>query len=381
MKHLASLININQPRLAKISVPNGMLMGFLSFHHFTVPMVSRLASFTLLMFLPSYALAGTADKRLDIYWIDVEGGAATLIVTPAGESVLIDTGNLGRRDPDRIVKVATELAGLKQIDHLIVTHYHGDHFGGAITLATLLPIQTLYDNGKFDGMPDNPGKAYFELKAGRKLVINPGDKLPLLQAEGSPTLTLQCVGTRQTFIDPPADAAENKDVCAASREKDRDGSDNANSVVVLLQFGGFRFFDAGDLTWNQEARLVCPKNLIGKVDVYQVTHHGLDASNNPLVMRSLEPRVAIMNNGTTKGCAPEVFANLKETKSIEAVYQVHKNLRPDGATNNVANEYIANTKEQCEGNHIQLSVAADGKNYLVRIPANKHERKFKTRGE
>ena len=340
----------------------------------------RLVALAFLI-VPSLALAGAGDKRLDIYWVDVEGGAATLIVTPAGESILIDSGNPGRRDPDRIVKVATETAGLKQIDHLITTHYHGDHFGGAITLSTLLPIKNLYDNGKFDGMPDNPGKAYFDLPAGRKSVINPGDQLKLVQADGAPKLSLRCIGTRQTFIDPPADAAENKDVCAASREKERDGSDNANSVVVLLEFGGFRFFDAGDLTWNQEAKLVCPKNLIGKVDVYQVTHHGLDSSNNPLVLRSLEPQVAIMNNGTTKGCLPEVFANLKETESIEAVYQVHKNLRADGATNNVTDEYIANTKEQCEGNHIQLSVAPDGKSYLVKIPANKHERTFQTRGE
>ncbi|HZL90368.1 MAG TPA: MBL fold metallo-hydrolase [Pirellulaceae bacterium] len=337
--------------------------------------------FIALFLLPSLALAGAGDKRLDIYWIDVEGGAATLIVTPAGESVLIDTGNAGRRDPERIVKVATEIAGLKQIDHLIVTHYHGDHFGGAITLASLLPIKNLYDNGQFKGMPESPGKAYFDVKAGRKHVINPGDKLPLAQAEGAPKLSLTCLGTRQTFLEPPASAAENKDVCAAAREKERDGSDNANSVVTLLEFGGFRFFDAGDLTWNQEAKLVCPKNLVGRVDVYQVTHHGLDSSNNPLVLRSLEPKVAIMNNGTTKGCLPEVFANLKETKSIEAIYQVHKNLRPDGATNNVPDEYIANTKEQCEGNHIQLSVAADAMSYQVSIPANKHTKKFATRGE
>ena len=76
-------------------------------------------------------LAGPADKRLDMYWIDVEGGAATLLVTPAGETVLIDTGNPGRRDPDRIVKALTKSPGMKQIDHLIITHYHGDHFGGA----------------------------------------------------------------------------------------------------------------------------------------------------------------------------------------------------------------------------------------------------------
>ena len=319
---------------------------------------------------------------MDIYWVDVEGGAATLIVTPTGESVMIDTGNPGFRDPQRIVKVATEIAGLRRLDHLITTHYHGDHFGGAATVANLLPIGILYDNGEFAGMPDQPSKEYREFKCDRRVVINPGDKVPLKQLEGgkSPRLSLVCLGTRQKFIQPTDQSADNASVCAEARMKERDGSDNANSVVTLLEFGPFRFFDAGDLTWNREHDLVCPKNLVGQVDVYQVTHHGLDSSNNPLVLRSLKPSVAVMNNGHTKGCLPEVFTNLKETSSLQAIYQLHKNLRPDGSTHNVADEYIANKEDDknCKGNHVQLSVDPDGKSYVVRIPANQHERKFET---
>lgn len=337
---------------------------------------------SLLLFSADIAGAGSADKRLDIYWVDVEGGAATLIVTPQGESVLIDSGNPGRRDSDRIVQVATKIAGLRQIDHLITTHYHNDHFGGAATLATLLPIKNVYDNGMFDGVRDKPSKDYLEFKCEKRIVVNPGDKIPVtvpVAANATP-LTLTCLGTRQQFIDAPASAADNAPSCVDARMKDRDGSDNANSVVLLLQFGKFRFFDAGDLTWNVEQKLVCPKNLVGQVDVYQVTHHGLDASNNPLVLKALQPKVAIMNNGTTKGCLPEVFATLKETKSLEGIYQVHKNLRPDGETNNVADEYIANRSDkECAGHHIHLSVAPDGNTYTVKIPANKHERTYETR--
>ena len=327
--------------------------------------------------------AGKKDGRLDIYWVDVEGGAATLVVTPAGESVLIDTGNPGRRDADRITQVATRIAGLKKIDHVVITHYHGDHFGGASFLSESMPLGTLWDNGEFEGQPNFPSKDYLELKADKKVVINPGDVLPLAQAKESSDLKFTCLGTRKTFIEAAADTEDNTDLCASGKSKERDGSDNANSIVMLLEFGPFRFFDAGDLTWNQEAKLVCPKNIVGQVDVYQVTHHGLESSNNPLVLKSLKPKVAIMNNGHKKGCGPEVYANLKETDSLEAIYQVHKNLRPDGKVNNTADELIANKEsaEKCRGHHIHLSVAPDGKSYTVSIPSHEHSREFETKLE
>jgi len=337
----------------------------------------------LLLTLPAISYAGSKDGRFDIYWIDVEGGAATLMVTPTNESILIDAGNPGLRDPNRIAHVATKVAGLQRIDHLITTHYHRDHYGGASMLATLLPIGTVYDNGVFDQMPDDPGKDYFEFKAAKRIVINPSDTLPIRQVADGQPVKLTCIAARKTFATQSlVEGAEtNEEACAAHRSKDRDGSDNANSVATLIQFGAFRFYDAGDLTWNQEMRLVCPKNLVGEVDVYQVTHHGLDTSNNPVVLETIKPRVAIMNNGHTKGCLPEVFANLQATKSLQAIYQVHKNLRPDGSVNNVADEFIANHKaaEECDGNYIKLSVAPDSKSYTVSIPASGHEKTYQTK--
>lgn len=327
------------------------------------------------------AEAGPRDGRLDIYWVDVEGGAATLLVTPAGESVLIDTGNPGHRDSDRILRVLGRVAGLRQIDHLIITHYHGDHYGGAATLATMVPIKNVYDNGLFQNMPEAPPeKSYFDFPCEQRNVIQPGDRLPLkqLKAPGATPLSLTCIGARKEFIAPPDDSADNNVICATNIPFERDGTDNANSIVTLLSFGPFQFFDAGDLTWNQEYRLVCPKNRVGQVDVYQVTHHGLGNSNNPVILQSLKPKVAVMNNGVTKGCVPGTFATLQETGSLDAIYQVHKNLRPDGAINNVPDEYIANLPKQCKGNFIKLSVDPTGQSYSVEIPANGHKRTFQS---
>jgi hypothetical protein len=210
-------------------------------------------------------------------------------------------------------------------------------------------------------------------------VIQPGEQIPLrpIDAAGGPKLSLRCLAARQEFVPANGNEPQNP-LCAEARPKDRDISDNANSIVLLLGFGDFRFFDAGDLTWNMEARLVCPVNLVGGVDVYQVTHHGLDVSNNPTLVRSLKPRVAIMNNGVTKGCQPDTFKTLKDCPTIEAIYQLHKNLRED-ADNNTADEYIANQERDCQANYVKLSVAADGKSYSVAIPANSHERTYQTR--
>ncbi|MGE0609296.1 MAG: ComEC/Rec2 family competence protein [Pirellulales bacterium] len=328
------------------------------------------------------AMAGEADKKLDIYWVDVEGGAATLIVTPAGESILIDSGNPGRRDAERIFEVAAKTARLTRIDHLITTHYHGDHFGGAATLATIMPIEHVHDNGMFEGLRERPSKEYLEFKAGQRSVLSPGDDMPLKQADDAalPRLSMRCLCARQQTIAAPLveNIGENPG-CADAKTRPIDNSDNANSIVMLLKLGEFEFFDAGDLTWNIEEKLACPRNMVGTVDVYQVSHHGLDSSNNPVLIRALEPTVAIMNNGVTKGCEPYTFAALKDAPSIKAVYQSHRNERED-SVNNTADEFIANRgKDDCQANYIHLSVAPSGESYEIAIPANKHSETYQTK--
>ena len=330
------------------------------------------------------AFAGKADGRLDIYWIDVEGGAATLIVTPAGESILIDTGNPGERDPGRIAKLAKEEAKLTQLDHVIITHYHRDHYGGAAELSKLIPIINLYDNGHHDERKQEAGQGfdeYLKMEVKKRHVIKPGDRIESLPVESNRLpVTFICLGGRQTFIEPTKDHKKNDHELAKEPvRRAEDKSDNANSIVMLVRFGDFDFLDCGDLTWNVEEKLVSPFNLVGEVDVFQVNHHGLDSSNNPLLIQTVKPTVAVFNNGDLKGGQPLSFLAVKAAPSIKAIYQVHKNLRIE--KHNTDEAMIANhTKgRECEGHHVTLSVEPDGKSYRVRVPSTKHEAVYKTK--
>jgi len=329
--------------------------------------------------------AEDAPRGLDIYFIDTEGGAATLIVTPAGESILIDCGNPGARDAERIHKVATEQAGLKAIDHLVITHWHSDHYGGAGRLAKLIPITNYYDHGIPEKLADDPKgfdlliQAYKLANGGKSKALKAGDEIALKQVEKGLPLKLLCVcGSRDVIPDKPNAPAN--PIAKEHEAKPEDKSDNAASLGFVLSCGDFRFLDLGDLTWNIEHKLVSPSDKIGTVDVYQVTHHGLDISNNPVLMKTVKPTVALFNNGARKGGAASVIGALRRIPEVKAIYQLHRNVTV-GAQENTDPEFIANPDEKCQGEGIKLSLAPDGKSYTLTVGTKGKPKKYETRAK
>ncbi|MDP3071602.1 MAG: MBL fold metallo-hydrolase [Opitutaceae bacterium] len=343
-----------------------------------------LAAFTL-------ARADQKTKTLDFHWIDSEGGGSTLIVTPEGESVLIDTGNPGGRDPARIV-AAAKAAGLAKIDHVIITHWHTDHFGGAAEVAQQIPFGTIHQREIPAGDPDGRPASSFPIQIkpfrdipAKRAAIAPGTVIPL--KSGGTQLELRCLAADQKFVAPTAAQKQTTNPLAGTvAAKPKDPSDNANSAVYVLTFGAFRFFAGGDLTWNLEEQLVAPHNLAGTVDVYQTNHHGLEVSNHPSLVRSLAPTVVVMNNGPKKGGQPGAFAAVRGAASVQALYQIHHSHNVPTETNAPA-EFVANQGNltdadaaKCPAHQIRMSVAPDGRNYTVSVPSTGHARTFRTKG-
>ena len=331
--------------------------------------------------------AAAADRGLDVYFIDVQGGAATLVVTPEGESVLIDSGwpGLGDRDPKRIAHVLKDVAKLDHLDHLVTTHWHTDHYGGVEGLSKLVKIERFWDRGLPDAsakdgdktaFPDGPGAgdplgtAYRRVSEGKRKTLRAGDALPL---RGGVEAIVLASGGEVAAGAGPANPA-----CAdAPDDQPTDPSDNARSLALRFRLGKFDFLDCGDLTWNVEKRLVCPVDRIGVVDLYQVTHHGMSVSNHPTLVKTVAPTVTIMNNGPKKGGDPKTVKLLRSIPSIQAAYQLHKN-SSQAPDDNTDAALIANSDPN-GGQFIHAAVSADGSRFTVRIGEDGKERTFNSR--
>jgi beta-lactamase superfamily II metal-dependent hydrolase len=304
-----------------------------------------------------------APKNLEIYWIDAEGGAATLIVTPTGESLLVDTANRTPDDRDaKRIFAATQKAGLKKIDILLTTHFHGDHIGAMAALAKMIPIDMYMDHGESVEIarPNVAAayKAYVDLAGTHRHILKAGDKLPL---KGVDVEVVIAAG--QAIAKPLAGAGEKNPTCADYKAHDQDvDPDNDQSVGFVLKFGRFSFLDLGDLTWNYESKLVCPANLIGKIDLFQTSHHGLDRSNSPQLLSAIRPTVAVMNDGPHKGGQASVFETLHKVGGVQDIWQGHLALDTPKEVNS-PDDMIANFEAtpDCKGNLLMVSVDANGK--------------------
>jgi beta-lactamase superfamily II metal-dependent hydrolase len=319
----------------------------------------------------SAAAATAARTTLDIYFIDVEGGQSTLFVTPAGESLLVDTGfpsdgtftsvpgdPVRARDAQRILAAARD-ARVTRIDYLLTTHFHADHDGGVVELAQLLPIGTFVDHGSVLPAAESVRgtlqafERYAAVRAkGRHLEPAPGAHLPLTRVE---TIVVSAAGS--TIAKPLAGAGARTPGCASSAPAPEEPNENPRSTGFQLRFGKFRVLDVGDLSGIPLFALACPNSLVGPVDVYLVAHHGgLDAAD-PATFAAFRPRVAILNNGATKGGAPETFAALHAVSGLDDVWQLHRSQRP--GAQNFADDRIANLDEST-AHWIKISAREDG---------------------
>jgi competence protein ComEC len=338
-------------------------------------MMRRRALFVMAIALTGSLAGVRAQSRttLDIYFIDVEGGQATLFVPPSGASLLVDTGwsGVNGRDADRIAAVAKQ-AGLSRIDYLVVTHYHRDHVGGVPDLAARIPIGTFVDHGpsvEQGAAPDALFGAYVaERGKGRHLQVKPGDTIPVAD------LDVRVVSAAGDLARAPlAGAGAANPLCGAFKPKDEDPTENARSVGMVLSYGRFRMLDLGDLTWNKEHGLACPNNLLGAIDLYLTTHHGLDQSGSDVLVHAIRPRVAVMNNGATKGGIPSAWQIVRSAPGLQDIWQVHRAVNAD-ATHNAAEPFIANLDETTAFG-IKVSAERDG-SFVVTNARNGNSKRY-----
>jgi len=316
-------------------------------------------------------------QTLHIYAIDVEGGKSTLYVSPSGESMLVDTGYAGNenRDANRIVAAATA-AGVKRIDYLVVTHYHGDHAGGVPQLAAKMPIGRIYDHG--DNFETSNAKTQAVFVPYAKLrekyphqTVKPGDTIPI---KGLQVVIVAAAG--ESIAKPLPGAGQANPLCASYQALPPDPGENARSIAMIITFGKLRISDLGDLFWDKEYDLACPVNKLGTVDIYMTTHHGTATSGSPQMVDALHPQVAIMNNGADKGGSIKAWTTIENSPGLEDLWQLHYS-NAGGKDHNVAAKFIANpSADNDRGYAIEVLAHPDG-SFTVRNDRNQFEKTYK----
>jgi beta-lactamase superfamily II metal-dependent hydrolase len=297
--------------------------------------------------------------HLLIYSIDVEGGQSTLLVGPTGESLLVDTGwpNDGGRSVERIMAAMHE-TGIKRIDHVLITHYHDDHVGGVPVLVSRVEVNEFLDHGENreeSADTRNNYAAYLNAIAGhRRRIVHPGDTISI---GGLSVVVLTADGEHIAAVPGIAPAAN--PYCASEHAWPGDPSENARSAGILVTYGRFKFLDLGDLTGQKEVALVCPNNPIGTVDLYLVTHHGMDLSNARAIVDAIHPRAAIMNNGAHKAGKPAAWQIVHDSPGLADLWQLHTAEDADAAHNS-PEALIANPKGDGDGHALKVVALPDG---------------------
>src|SRR5579884_654134 len=324
------------------------------------------------------ALTGSAaNKPLQIFFVDVEGGQATLFVTPSGDSLLIDTGweYNAYRDANRIVKAA-KLAGIKKIDYVLITHYHQDHVGGVPQLVAKMPVETFVDHGPYrENTPaiEHLFTEYQKAIAGKNhIVAKPGDTIPV---GGINVVVVSADGN--LIQQPLPGAGQENPYCSGVPQKATDPSENARSVGTVITFGQLRIVDLGDLSCNKELELMCPINKLGRADILVVSHHGLDQSNSPALVHGLQPRVAIFDNGSKKGASPSAWDIVKSSPGLLDIWQLHF-ADANGSEHNTQDPFIANVEEADTGYYLKVTAHQDG-SFEVYNPRNKFSKQYPAR--
>jgi len=316
------------------------------------------------------ASGAPAEKGLRVYFVDVEGGQATLFVTPDGDSLLIDTGWPGNngRDADRIVAAAKD-AGISKIDYVLITHYHDDHVGGVPQLAAKIPIGTFVDHGEV--REEGAQKLYDAYKAVldsgkyKHITAKPGDVL----AVGS--LKVKVVTSDGEVLQQPLPGSQANPFCGGANPP-ADKTENPRSLGTLISFGNFKLLDLGDLTADKEQELMCPTNRIGHVDIYIASHHGLFQSGSAALVHAVAPRIAIVDNGEKKGGSPSALDIIKSSPELQATWQLHFSEQA-GAAHNAASDFIANLRGPDAGNYLKLTVEGDGRFEILNSRTKKTE--------
>jgi competence protein ComEC len=326
-------------------------------HAFRLPL-SALA--LALFFAPIATLQAQPEgKGLQIYTIDVEGGQATLLVSPSGHSLLVDTGWPGNngRDAERI-EAAMKEAGITMIDKVLITHFHVDHVGGVPNLVAHVKVGEFLDHGvdrEDSDITRHDYAAYIRaIGTTPRRTVRPGDTIDV---PGLSIIVLTADGEHIKAV--PGVKPEPNSYCATEPKWDLDTTENPRSAGILVRFGKFRFLDLGDLTKAKEIPLVCPDNLIGDVDLYLVNHHGFNLSNSRAFVDAIQPRVAIMDNGAHKAGSPEAWQTVHESPGLQDLYMLHT-AEDSNAAHNSAEPLIANLKGGSDGAYFKVVAHRDG---------------------